>query len=100
VSNDESPEAARIAVRLLLEFLEGREMTIADAEAETGRSYQVARRYLAAIDEVVGLETAWLDRSTKVWRLPPQSVPVHPDKYVKYTGQLPLFGEPEGENGE
>lgn len=90
--SEETPQAAKHVTRLLLELLKGRKLSIQDVMDETGRAYQTARRYLAALDDVVGLEAEHRG-SAKVWYLPPPSIAVHPEVYVEDTGQLPLFGK-------
>jgi len=97
--SDATPQGAKHVTRLLLELLKGRKLSIQDVQDETGRSYQTARRYLAALDDVVGLEAEHRGKA-KVWYLPPRSVAVHPEIYVEDTGQLPLFGAPEDSSGD
>lgn len=69
--SSDTPEGAKHVTRLLLELLKGRKLSIQDVQDETGRAYQTARRYLAALDDVVGLE-AEHQGSTKVWYLSPR----------------------------
>jgi len=97
VSTDEGAETGKVVARLLLELLKGRALSLQDVQDATGRSYQTARRYLTALEDVTDLEAEHRGES-KVWYLPRRSVAVHPDIYVEETGQLPLFGE-ENEGG-
>lgn len=88
---DDAPESVAITTRILLDLLRGRQLTIRDVMDEHDRSYQQARRYLHAIDQVVDLKVERGDERQNVYRLDRQSVPVHPDVYHEDTGQLPLF---------
>jgi len=88
---DDAPESVAITTRILLDLLRGRQLTIRDVMDEHSRSYQQARRYLHAIDQVIDLKVERGNERQNVYRFDRQSVPVHPDVYHEDTGQLPLF---------